>query len=97
VVIERSWTGPLFYWALSLQVKRTGRVDLKVVLALLQGHQQFYQQDPDPWCLGRVFCGIYPQVGDPCGELLKGSKAFLEQFQGDGGSGEWGHRSDATA
>ena len=41
--------------------------------------------------------GIHPKVGDACGELLKGSKAVLEQFQGDGGSGEWGHRLDATA
>jgi len=42
-------------------------------------------------------CGIHPQVGDPCGELLQGSKAVLEQFQRDGGSGERGHRLDATA
>jgi len=76
MVIERSWTGPLFFGAL-LQVKGTGRVDLKVVLALLEGHQQFLQQNPDPWCLGWVLCGIHPQVGDPCGELLQGSKAVL--------------------
>ena len=97
MVIERSWTGPLFYWALSLQVDGTGRVDPKVVLALLKGDQQFLQQNPDPRCLGRVFCGIHPQVGNPCGELLQGSEAVLEQFQGDGGSGEWGHRLDAIA
>ena len=97
LVIERSWTGPLFYWALSLQVEGTGRVDPKIVLALLKGHQQFLKQDPDPWRLGRVLCGIHPEVGDPCGELLQGSKTVLEQFQGDGGSGEWGHRLDATA
>jgi len=42
-------------------------------------------------------CGIHPQVGDPCGELLQGSKAVLEQFQRNGGSGERGHRLDATA
>jgi len=73
VVIERSLAGPLFYWALSLQVKRTGRVDLKVVFALLKGHQQFLQQNPDPRCLGRVLCGIHPQVGGACDELLQGS------------------------
>ena len=44
-----------------------------------------------------VLCGIHPQVGDPCAELLQGSKAVLEQFQGDGGSGQWGHRLDASA
>ena len=75
----------------------TSRVSAKVVLALLQGDQEFLQQDPDSWCLGRVLRGIHPEVGDPCGELLQGSKAVLEQFQGDGGSGQWGHRLDATA
>jgi hypothetical protein len=29
--------------------------------------------------------------------LLQGSKAVLEQFHRDGGSGQWGHRLDATA
>ena len=29
-------------------VKRTGRVNPKVVLVLLEGHQQLLQQDPDP-------------------------------------------------
>jgi len=76
----------------SSKVKRTGRVDPKVVLALLEGHQQFLQQDPDPWYLGRVVSGIHTEVGDPCGELFQGSEAVLEQFQGDGGSGQWGHR-----
>jgi hypothetical protein len=29
--------------------------------------------------------------------LLQGSKAVLEEFQGDGGGGQTRHRSDATA
>jgi hypothetical protein len=29
--------------------------------------------------------------------LLQGSKAVLEQFQGDGGSAQTRHQSDATA
>ena len=41
-----------------------------------------------------VLCGIHPQVGDTCGELLQGSKAVLEQFQGDGGSGQRGLFAD---
>ena len=69
----------------------TRRVSAKVVLALLKGDQEFLQQDPDPWCLCRVFCGIHTEVGDSRGELLKGSKTVLEQFKRDEGRCERRH------
>ena len=79
------------------QVKETALVGAQIVLAVLERGQQVLQQDPDPWCLERVGGCLHAEVGDPRGQLLQGSKAVLEQFQGDGGSGQWGHQSDATA
>ena len=74
----------------------TRRIGAKVVLALLKGDQEFFQQDPDPWCLSRVCSGIHAEVCDARGELLNGSKAVLEEFKRDGGRCERRHWSDAT-
>jgi hypothetical protein len=78
-------------------VKQTAFVGAKVVFAVLEGDQRVLKQDPDPRCLEWVGGRLHTEVGDPCGQLLQGSKAVLEQFQGDGDGGQWGHRSDATA
>ena len=79
------------------QVKKTSLVGAQVVLAVLKRGEQVLQQDPDPWCLEWVGGRLHTEVGDPRGQLLQGSKAVLEQFQGDGGSGQRRHQSDATA
>ena len=79
------------------QVKETSLVGAQVVLAMLKRGQQVLKQDPDPCCLERVGGCLHTEVGDPRGQLLQGSKAVLKQFQGDSGSGQTRHQSDATA
>ena len=69
----------------------TRQISAEIVLALLKGDQEFLQQDPDPWRLSRICDGIHTEVGDARGELLKGSKAVLEQFKRDGGRCERRH------
>ena len=77
--------------------KETTLVGAKVVLTVLERDQQVLKQDPDTWRLERVRGRLDTEIGDLRGQLLQGSKAVLKQFQVDAGSGEWGHRSDATA
>ena len=69
------------------QVKETALVGAQIVLAVLERGQQVLQQDPDPRCLEWVGGRFHSKVGNPRGQLLQGSKAVLEQFQGDGGGG----------
>ena len=78
------------------QVKETALIGAQVVLAVLEASQQVLKQDPDPRCVEWVRRRRHAKVGDTRGQLLQGSKAVLEQFQGGDGGGQWGHRSDAT-
>jgi hypothetical protein len=80
-----------------LQVEETALVGPQVALAVLERGQQVLQQDPDPRCLEWIGGRLNPKVGDARGQLLQGSKAVLEQLQGDGGGCQTKHQSDATA